>query len=312
MALDPQVKALLESIEQSGAPPFNAYSAIEARQIYDQASENLRGDPPDPFAIDEIEIPGRARTIPAWVYKPSSRSNLPILVYFHGGGYTIGSLKSHDCVCRGLCVEADCIVVSIDYRLAPEHKYPAAVEDAWDAATWLALNAESIGGDPNNIAIGGDSAGGNLTAVVSLLAKESGKPSFVFQLLIYPGTDMTCSFESHKKFGQGYRLTNELIDWFYDHYFCQGDDLTHWKASPLFAENLEGLPPAFVISAGFDPLQDENKAYAEKLKQAGVPVKYSHYSGMMHGFITMPGVIDKAKTAISECAQELRLAFTKR
>lgn len=310
--LDPQAKALLESIEKSGAPPYNAYTAREARLIYDKASDLVRGSPPEPFAIEEIEIPGRNGSIPAWIYKPSAEDNLPVLIYYHGGGYTIGSLKSHDCVCRGICVEAKCIVVSVDYRLAPENKYPAAVEDAWDAAKWVANQAESIGGDLKNIAIGGDSAGGNLTAVVSLLAKASDNPQFVFQLLIYPGTDMTCSFESHNKFGEGYRLTNELLAWFYDHYFSQNDDITHWKASPLNAKDLSDLPPAFMISAGFDPLQDENKAYADKLKASGVAIKHSHYAGMIHGFLTMPGAIDKAKDGISECAAELRKAFSKK
>ena len=159
MKLDPQVKVLLESIEKSGALPFNAYSAQEARAVYDKASEAVRGVPPVPHKIETIEIPGSLGPIPAWVYKPSENSDLPVLVYYHGGGYTIGSLKSHDCVCRGICVEAECIVVSVDYRLAPENKFPAAVEDAWDAAVWVAENANSLGGNPNNIAIGGDSAG---------------------------------------------------------------------------------------------------------------------------------------------------------
>lgn len=311
MKLDPQVKVLLESIEKSGALPFNAYSAQEARAVYDKASEAVRGVPPVPHKIETIEIPGSLGPIPAWVYKPSENSDLPVLVYYHGGGYTIGSLKSHDCVCRGICVEAECIVVSVDYRLAPENKFPAAVEDAWDAAVWVAENANSLGGNPNNIAIGGDSAGGNLTAVVSLIAKESDGPQFIFQLLIYPCADMSCGFESHQKFGKGYRLTNELIDWFYDHYFSEDDDRSHWKASPLNAPDLSDLPSAFVVSAGFDPLQDENKAYAEKLERAGVKIKHSHYENMIHGFLTMPGVLDKAKEAISECAKELKLAFSK-
>lgn len=309
MSLDPQAKALLDSVEQSGVPPFNAYSAQEARLIYDQASELVRGNPPEPFSIGQIEIPGSNGSIPAWVYRASEQQDLPLLVYFHGGGYTIGSLKSHDCVCRGLCVEAECIVVSVDYRLAPENKYPAAVIDAWDAAKWVAENATTLGGDPNKVAIGGDSAGGNLTAVVSLMAKESSGPGFIFQLLVYPGTDMSCSFDSHRKFGKGYRLTKELIEWFYSHYFTDDDDITHWKASPLNASDLSGLPPAFVLSAGFDPLQDENRAYAEKLKNAGVAVKHSHYAGMIHGFLTMPGALDKAREGISECAKELRGAF---
>ncbi|MBM86783.1 MAG: hypothetical protein CMQ41_00230 [Gammaproteobacteria bacterium] len=311
MTLDPQAEILLESIKESGARPFNAYSAQEARKIYDQASELVRGTPPEPFSIEEIVIPGSDGPILAWIYKPSADSNLPTLIYYHGGGYTIGSLKSHDCVCRGICVEAQCIVISIDYRLAPEHKYPAAVQDAWDAAKWVVEHAHTLSVDPKNIAIGGDSAGGNLTAVVSLLAKAAKNPRFVFQLLIYPCTDMTCSFESHKKFGEGYRLTNELIDWFYDHYFSQNDDITHWKASPLNAKDFSDLPPAFMISAGYDPLQDENKAYAEKLKNAGVAIKHSHYGGMIHGFLTMPGKIDKAKEGISECASELKIIFKK-
>ena len=202
-------------------------------------------------------------------------------------------------------------MVSVDYRLAPENKFPAAVEDAWDAAVWVAENANSLGGNPNNIAIGGDSAGGNLTAVVSLIAKESDGPQFIFQLLIYPCADMSCGFESHQKFGKGYRLTNELNDWFNDHYISKDDDRSHWKASPLNAPDLSDLPSAFVVSAGFDPLQDENKAYAEKLERAGVKIKHSHYENMIHGFLTMPGVLDKAKEAISECAKELKLAFSK-
>ena len=309
MSLDPQAKALLDSAEQSGASPFNAYPAAEARAIYDQASELVKGTPPNPFSIEELSIPGLAGNIPIWIYRPNDSESLPLLIYFHGGGYTIGSLKSHDNVCRALCVKSGCIVASVDYRLAPENKYPAAVEDAWSATKWLSQNTESIGVDIKKIAVGGDSAGGNLAAVVSLLAKESGSPQIAFQLLIYPCTDMTCSFDSHKTFGKGYRLTNELITWFYNHYFSADDDIKHWKASPLNADDLSGLPPALVISAGFDTLQDENRAYAEKLMQAGITVKHSHYEGMIHGFITMPGALDKAKEATNECAAELKRAF---
>ena len=237
------------------------------------------------------------------------KKNLPMLVFYHGGGFVIGSLESQDTVCRSLCVEAQCIVVAVEYRLAPENKYPAALEDAWSATEWVAGNANLLGGDPARLAIGGDSAGGCLAATVALMAKESGGPNISKQLLIYPCTDMTRRYESHKTFGEGYRLTSDLIEWFYNHYFSEEDDVESWKASPLNSTKLEGLPPTFVISAGFDPLQDEAEAYADKLMRAGVSTKHSHYEGMLHGFITMPGVMDKAKEALTECAQELKLVF---
>lgn len=309
MSLDPQAKALLDKIEQSGTPAYDTLPVQEARLLYDKASELAQGEPPTPETMLALKIPGPASQIDVLLYKPDESYGLPVLIYFHGGGYTIGSLKSHDCVCRTLCMEAQCIVISVDYRLAPEHKYPAAVDDCFTATQWIANNAISLGGDPQRIAVGGDSAGGNLAAVVCIKAREAGGPQLVHQLLIYPGTDMSCSFPSHKKFAQGYRLTSELIDWFYQQYFEPDSDTDSWLASPLNADDLSGLPPAFVLSAGFDPLQDEDKAYADKLDQAGVPVKYSHYEGMLHGFIAMPGLFDKAKEALSECAVELRKAF---
>ena len=309
MSLDPQAEALLKNMEESGAPPFNKVSPAEARLMYDQGSELVRGDPPEPHSIENIDIPGKDGKIAAWVYRPSESKNLPTVVFFHGGGFVIGSLKSHDTVCRSLCIEAQCLVISIDYRLAPENKYPAALDDAWTATTWIANNIESLGGDANHLAVAGDSAGGCLAASVSLLAKESGSPDICKQILVYPCTDMSARFDSHREFGDGYRLTSELLEWFYNHYFSEKDDIMHWKATPLNAQDFTQLPPTFIISAGFDPLQDEAKAYAEKLKNAGVQVKFSHYEGMMHGFITMPGVIDKAKQALSECAEELKNVF---
>ena len=309
MALDAQAEALLKSMKESGAPPFNVCSPEEARTMYDQGSELVKGDPPEPHSIETLEIPGVQGNIMTWVYKPSAKENLPMLVFYHGGGFVIGSLESHDTVCRSLCVEAQCIVVAVEYRLAPENKYPAALEDAWSATEWVAGNANLLGGDPARLAIGGDSAGGCLAATVALMAKESGGPNISKQLLIYPCTDMTRRYESHKTFGEGYRLTSDLIEWFYSHYFSEEDDVESWKASPLNSTKLEGLPPTFLISAGFDPLQDEAEAYADKLMRAGVSTKHSHYEGMLHGFITMPGVMDKAKEALTECAQELKLVF---
>lgn len=310
MTLDPQAQAVLKKMDESGAALMHDVSPPDARLMYDKASEIFGGTPPEPLAIEAISIPGPSdKEMEAWLYRPNKNKNLPVLLYFHGGGYTIGSLASHDCVCRALCVESQCIVISLDYRLAPEHKYPAALNDAWAATQWLAANGATLGADPERIAVGGDSAGGNLAAVVSLLARDAGSPNIIFQLLIYPGTEMSCSFASHETFGSGYRLTKELIAWFYEHYFCPTDDILHWHASPLNANDFSGLPAAFVLSAGFDPLQDEDKAYADKLAEAGVPVIYSHYEGMIHGFITMPGVIDKAAEALTECAKQLKQAF---
>ena len=310
MTLDPQAQALLQQIEASGSEPMNELSPTEARLLYDAAAELLRGSPPQPHSIDSVAIPGPDSTLQSRLYRPSAAQRLPLLVYFHGGGYTIGSLDSHDSVCRSLCVEADCLVISVDYRLAPEHKYPAAIEDAWAATRWLASHAAELGADPSRLAVAGDSAGGNLAAVVCLMAKAAGEPKIDLQLLIYPGIEMTCAFKSHQSFGSDYRLTRELIAWFYGHYFSTQDDKTQWQASPINAPDLAGLPPAFILTAGYDPLQDEAKAYADKLALAGVAVKHSHYAGMIHGFITMPGAIDKAGEALTECADELRRAFS--
>ncbi len=309
MSLDPQAQNLLDKVEQAGIPPYETMEPVVARQYYEKACDLARGNPPQLFEVKNISIPGPRSELPAIYYRARQADSLPILVYFHGGGYTIGSPTSHDSVCRHLCLEADCIVISVDYRLAPEHPFPAAIDDAFAATQWVSEQARALGGDPERIGVGGDSAGGNLSASVCLQAKLETGPKLAFQLLIYPGTDMTQSFSSHETFGQGYLLTSSLIAWFYQNYMPNEPDNTQWRTSPLHANDHSELPPAFVLTAGFDPLQDEGKAYAEKLKAAGVPVSYSHYEGMLHGFITQPGFIDKAREAISECASHLKNAF---
>ncbi|CAN0257390.1 MAG: alpha/beta hydrolase [Pseudohongiellaceae bacterium] len=309
MALHPQLKAFLDSLEALGAPPLHTVPVSVARTMYDKGAELTRGTPPEPVAVEAVTFPGPGGTLDARLYRPAEEPGLPILVFFHGGGFTIGSLDSHDSVCRALSVEAHCLVLSVDYRLAPEHKFPAAVEDAWAATCWAVNNAHTLGGDPDRVAVGGDSAGGNLAAVVCLMAQEAGDPQLSYQLLIYPGIDMTCSLPSHTAFADGYRLTRELITWFYQAYFSTEDDVTHWQASPINAHSLAGLPPAYILSAGYDPLQDENKSYAYKLEGAGVPVTYRHYPDMIHGFYTMPGALDRAREAISDSARALRTAF---
>ena len=310
MTLDPQLKAYLDALEAQGAPPLNSVPVDVARKMYEKGAEQTRGEPPELLAVEELVIPGPETELKAWLYRPSEQQDLPLLVYFHGGGFTIGSLQSHDAVCRYLSKETECLVLSVDYRLAPEHKYPAAVEDAWAATCWAVNNAKKLGGDPDRVAVGGDSAGGNLAAIVCLMAREAGDPQLACQLLIYPGIDMSCSLPSHDTFADGYRLTRDLITWFYQAYFTKDDDVTDWRASPINAHSLAGLPPAFILSAGFDPLQDENKSYAYKLEAAGVAVVHSHYPDMIHGFVTMPGILSQAREALRECAAELRKAFS--
>jgi acetyl esterase len=236
-----------------------------------------------------------------------------MLVYFHGGGWVIGNLDTHDGVCRQLCNAAHCVVVSVDYRLAPEHPYPAAAEDAYAATRWVAANAAAIGGDPARIALGGDSAGGNLTAVVTLMARDRGGPPLVFQLLVYPATDApTADHPSYRENAEGYFLTRDMMLWFWNHYCGSTPDLTDAYRYPLRAKDLRRLPPAYVITAEFDPLRDEGEAYAARLREANVPVRLKRYAGMIHGFFGMGALLTQAREATKEAAEALRSAFAAR
>jgi len=312
MTLDPQAQYVLDIAEKSGRPLFETLSPPEARALYEEMSAIGGGEPPALFKVEDTEATGPFGPIPLRVYTPRDPKGekLPLLIYIHGGGYVIGSRNSHDVPCRSLALEGDCIVVSVDYRMAPEFPFPKPVEDCWAAANWIVDNVEKLGGSADKIAIGGDSAGGNLSTVLCLKAKEQGSPSFVHQLLIYPGTDMTMSAPSHTELADGYRLTKSLVEWFMNHYFSgENTDRKHPHASPLFAEDLSGLPPVTMISAGYDPLKDENAAYEEKLKVAGVPINHHHYAGMIHGFINMPAFLDAAKDCMKVCGGELKKAF---
>lgn len=308
MALDPQAKLILEQIEKAGAPPLHTMPPEKARVAY-QAMRSTN-DVEEVGSVENRQIPGPKGEIPIRIYRPahSEPVKLPILVFYHGGGWVIGNLDTHDAACRTLTNQANCMVVSVDYRLAPEHKFPAAVEDAFAALEWVANHAEEIGGHREKIAVGGDSAGGNLAAVASILAKEKKSPKLVFQLLIYPSTGAgpTKSFEEN---GEGYFLTKELMAWFRNHYMNRPEDAKHPYFSPYLYQNASGLPPAFIITAEYDPLRDDGKAYAEKLKNAGVDVQYAEYKGMIHGFVTMASVIDKGKTALQDAAAALKKAF---
>ena len=310
MTLDPQAQLILDLAERSTRPLLESLDPTAARIQYAEMVAAVAGDPPTGVEVQDGSIPGPAGEMPTRLYRPHGiEGPLPILVYFHGGGYVIGDLDTHEIPCRHLCSSGGCLVVSVDYRLAPEHPFPASVDDAWAATRWVVDHATDLGGDPSRVAVGGDSAGGNLAAVVCHLAKRDGVPTLVYQLLIYPTTDATGSLPSYEALSHGYRLTKELMDWFMSHYFSGGEDRRQLLASPLFADDFAELAPAFVLTAGYDPLKDEGSVYADKLQNAGVSTEFIEYEGMIHGFITMGGVVDAATEALQQCGAALRRAF---
>jgi len=303
MNVHPQVAALLERVARSPLPSYHTVSPFVARRIYRDTRAALSCVAP-PVAESRLLIFDR---IAVRAYRPVSGEVLPALVYFHGGGWTIGDLDTHDVLCRQLANGARCAVFSVDYRLAPEAPFPAAVEDCLAATRHVFSNAEKLKVNPSQIAVGGDSAGGNLAAVVALHRHRA----LAFQLLIYPATDQRCNTDSHRRNGEGYLLTREAIEFFRRCYLPEKEHWTDWRASPLLAASHAGLPPAFVITAGYDPLRDEGRQYAERLAQAGVEVAYRDYSDMVHGFVLFGGVLDTANTAVADCCAALRGAFEK-
>jgi acetyl esterase len=309
MSLHPQVAALLERVARSPLPPYHSVPAFVARRIYRDTRSALAPRAPE---IAEARLLVFNNLIAVRCYRPVLNEVLPALVFFHGGGWTIGDLDTHDVVCRQLALGARCAVFSVDYRLAPEHPFPAAVEDCFSATRFVFDHAEKIKIDPNRIAVGGDSAGGNLAAVVALMARDKSGPPLVYQLLIYPATDQRCELPSHERNGEGYLLTKEGIRFFCGGYLPDEKDRTDWRASPLLAASHAHLPPALVLTAGYDPLVDEGRAYAERLAKAGVAVSYREYSDMVHGFVLFGGVVDAANAAVAECCERLRGAFEKR
>lgn len=310
--LDPQIETLLQKMAAQGTPPVHTLTAVQARESRNPIFIKLGGPPEAVANVQDINIPGPAGQIPIRIYTPEGDKPFPILVYFHGGGFVICNLDTHDALCRSLANGASCIVVSVDYRLAPEHKFPAAVEDAYAATRWVADNANSISGDATRIAVSGDSAGGNLAAVVSLMAREKGGPSLIYQLLVYPVTDLSSvDTDSYREHGEGYILTKDSMGYYRDHYVGRREELQNAYASPLLAQELSGLPPALVLTAEFDVLTDEAEAYADRLKKAGVPVKYTCYKGMIHAFFSLAAVVDRARDAMNEATAALRSAFAK-
>ena len=305
MSVHPQVAALLERVQRSPLPPYHTVPAHVARRIYRDTRAALAPRAPEVQEVRLLVLDGR---VAARLYRPAE-GVLPALVYFHGGGWTIGDVDTHDVLCRQLALGARCAVFSVDYRLAPEHPFPAAVEDCLFAVQHISRNHSALKIDPARIAVGGDSAGGNLATVVALHARDAGGPGLAFQLLIYPATDQRCEFPSHRKNGQGYLLTSEGIEFFSRCYLPDRRTLTDWRASPLLAPSLAGLPPALVLTAGYDPLLDEGRAYAERLQREGVAVQYREHADMVHGFLLFGGVLDTANAAVAECSAALARAF---
>jgi acetyl esterase len=310
MPLDPQAQAFLEQLAAAGAPPLHELSVEEARQVIVQLF-GTQGDPEPVGAVQERTIPGAAGEMLTRIYTPSGTGPFPVLVYFHGGGWVIGNLEAYDATCRALTNAAGCMVVAMEYRLAPEHKFPAAPEDCYAATQWVATNTAAIGGDPARIAIGGDSAGGNLTAVVAHMVRDRGGPTLRYQLLVYPVTDYHFDTASYRENAEGYLLTKDAMVWFWNHYLRSAADGNSPLASPLRAGNLRGLPPAMVLTAEFDPLRDEGEAYAARLQDAGVPVTLKRYEGMIHGFFSLGMVFTQGQQAMADAAAGLRGALAR-
>jgi len=316
MALDRGAERVLEMVRLSGRPPYETLSAPEARELFLTAREVLAPDPPPVAEIRALSAPrATGATIPLRLYRGAVTSRaeiLPALVYFHGGGWVIGDLDTHDSLCRHLANAARCIVVAVDYRLAPEHKFPAAVEDCFAAASWVAQEAAALGIDRERLAVGGDSAGGNLAAVVSLIARDRGVPKLRCQVLLYPAVECGMTHASHDRFAEGYLLTRPTMKWFYEQYLREPADVDDWRASPLRAADLSGVAPALVLTAGNDVLCDEGEAYARRLQEAGVAVQSRHFPDQIHGFLTMGKIIEAAKPALEEIAAALRTAWDTR
>jgi acetyl esterase len=312
MALDPQAKAVIEAAIKSGRPAYHQLSPKDARQLFLETRPLSTPTPPEIGAVKNLTADGPHGPIPLRVYRPagvSDSTRLPAYVYFHGGGWVIGDLETHDVLCRQLTGASGVSVISVDYRLAPEHKFPAAADDAWAATRWIVAHAAPLGVDGPRLAVGGDSAGGNLAAVVALMARDAGGPTIALQVLLYPVTDLGAESKSYADFAEGYMLTRESMRWFRAHYLAGAGDATDWRVSPLRASSLAGLPPALVITAGFDPLRDEGDAYAARLRDAGVTVDSVCFGGMIHGFAGMGKVLGSAHRAVTLIGDALRQAL---
>jgi acetyl esterase len=304
--IDPEARAYLDWMMSLGLPSLAEQGPEEARRLNRIRVPMLAGEPEPVGNIEDVLVPGPGGSIRARIYASSEGQPLPALLYMHGGGWVIGDLDSHDSVCRAIAHRAGCIVLSLDYRLAPEHRFPAAVEDAWAGLVWLHENAAAIGADPDRLAVGGDSSGGNLAAVVARWARERGAPRIAAQVLIYPVINYDFNTPSYSSVGTGYGLTRDSMRWYWEQYLAGPSDGASHDASPIRASNLAGLAPALVITCELDPLASEGSAYAAALGAAGVPVEHIHEPDMIHGYIRMAGKIGRARKSWDDCARFLR------
>jgi len=311
--LHPQIVQVIEAMARAELRPIEAMTPVEARA---QMELTARGRKAEPLPVNQVEermIPGPAGEIRLRLYWPNAAGAVPAIVYYHGGGHVIGSLDTHDLIARNLCAGAEALVVSVDYRMGPEHKFPAAVDDSFAALQWVQANAASLGVDPGRLGVHGDSAGANLAAVVSLMARDAGGPKLRLQSLVYPVGDYTLSGASYGKYAQGYGLlTRESMVWFSRHYLRSPNDAEDWRASPIKATSLAGVAPAIVVVAECDVLHDDGESYAGALRRAGVPVEYREYPGMIHGFLGMVPVVDDAMNAQRQIWTAFKRAFAER
>jgi acetyl esterase len=309
MPLDPQAQQVMNQIAALGFPPPHMVTPEQARL---NAKARPRAAGPEVATVTDRSIPGPGPNIPVRIYTPGGNGPFPIVVWFHGGGWVLGDLDMADATARHLTVGAGCVVVSVDYRLAPETKFPGPAEDCYAATQWVAQHAAAINGDAQRIAVGGDSAGGNLAAAVALMARDRRGPELVFQLLVYPVTQRDFTTNSYQQRAEGYMLTTASMQWYWEQYLQHPADATNAYAAPLAATDLQGVPPALVITAEFDPLCDEGEAYGARLQAAGVPTTCTRYPGMIHGFFGMPAVLDIGKQAVADATAALRQAFATR
>jgi acetyl esterase len=307
--IDPVARQLIDS-QASAFPKLHTMSSgTEARRKVAEALGGVTFEPAPLHHVEDRNVPGPDGEVPIRVYRPSDDPGLPVVVFSHGGGWVLCDLDSHDAMCRAVAETAGCAVVAVDYRLAPEARFPAAPEDCYAVAAWVAEHAAELGVDAARMAVMGDSAGGNLAAAVALMCRDRGGPPLVLQVLVYPVTDAGCDTASHREIGRDYYLWTEEVAWTWTQYLATPADADHPYASPLRARDLSGLPPALVITPEYDVLRDEGESYGRRLQEAGVPTTISRYPGMFHSFLTYLAVLDGARAANAEIAAALRQAF---
>jgi|SRR5271165_2163697 len=305
--LDRNVRTLLEAMAALGLPPIESLTAEEARKRVSENRAELTGALEPLASVDNLRIPGPAGEIPVRVYTPQGGGSGAGVVYFHGGGWVVCDLDTHDVPCSAIAHRSGAVVVAVDYRLAPEHKFPAAVIDSYAALLWVAENAPRLGIDPKQLCVCGDSAGGNLATVMAIKSRDENGPRIAFQALVYPVTNLSSlDTGSYAEFAEDHYLTKSMMDWFRDHYLAHPEDARNPDASPLLARDLRGLPPALVITAECDPLRDEGEAYAKRLRDAGVEVTQTRYAGMIHPFFSLAGVLPQAGEAYQQIGSAIR------